>query len=65
VKVLRRGIRQDQITALKQAEAAVVSLSGDNATVSATLSLGGQSRATVVTLSRTAAGWLIGKLPGS
>jgi hypothetical protein len=65
VKVLRRGIRQDQITALKQAKAAVVSLSGDNATVSATLSIGGQSRATVVTLSRTAAGWLIGKLPGS
>jgi hypothetical protein len=63
VKTLREGIRQDQIAGLKQAKVTVVSLSGNSATVSVTLSIAGRSRATAVTLSKTAAGWLISKLP--
>jgi hypothetical protein len=65
VKILRQGIRQDQIATLKQAKATVVSLSGNSATVSVTLGITGQSHTTVVMLSKTAAGWLISKLPSA
>jgi len=64
VKILHEGA-QDQIAGLKQAKVTVLSLSSNRATVSVTVSIAGYIRATAITLSKTASGWLISKLPSA